>query len=197
MSLPISNSSGPTAKSRERHDELKTGLRGFQGTAEQFFKGDLQALVAHYRASDDPVFRSDADSLSTLLNRQTALDKQFQAMQGPWYIRFLQVVLAADWCGHCPMCLKNQTGYCYEGMARNFGGLQGRKHLVPAAVDDRRGDDHALSRFGLLVAAWPGRRPAPVAVASNRRPAPPSPSRLRRGPAHVHAHAFSLAQLVA
>ena len=29
MSLPISNSSGPTAKSRERHDELKTGLRGF------------------------------------------------------------------------------------------------------------------------------------------------------------------------
>ena len=32
------------------------------------------------------------------------------------------VVLAADWCGHCPMCRKNQTSYCYEGMARNFGG---------------------------------------------------------------------------
>jgi len=85
------------AKRVEAHlIEAQTGLRGFQGTAEQFFKGDLQALVAHYRASDDPVFRSDADSLSTLLNRQTALDKQFQAMQGPWYIRFLQVVLAAD-----------------------------------------------------------------------------------------------------
>ncbi|ANH97133.1 Protein of unknown function [Pseudomonas koreensis] len=85
------------AKRVEAHlIEAQTGLRGFQGTAEQFFKGDLQALVAHYRASDDPVFRSDADSLSTLLNRQIALDKQFQAMQGPWYIRFLQVVLAAD-----------------------------------------------------------------------------------------------------
>ncbi|MBX9404346.1 DUF2937 family protein [Pseudomonas baetica] len=85
------------AKRVEAHlIEAQTGLRGFQGTAEQFFKGDLQALVAHYRASDDPVFRSDADSLSTLLNRQLALDKQFQAMQGPWYIRFLQVVLAAD-----------------------------------------------------------------------------------------------------
>ncbi|MEI7053147.1 MULTISPECIES: DUF2937 family protein [Pseudomonas] len=85
------------AKRIEAHlIEAQTGLRGFQGTAEQFFKGDLQALVAHYRASDDPVFRSDADSLSTLLNRQLALDKQFQAMQGPWYIRFLQVVLAAD-----------------------------------------------------------------------------------------------------
>ncbi|QYY83440.1 DUF2937 family protein [Pseudomonas germanica] len=85
------------AKRVEAHlIEAQTGLRGFQGTAEQFFKGDMQALVAHYRASEDPVFRSDADSLSTLLSRQIALDKQFQAMQGPWYIRFLQVVLASD-----------------------------------------------------------------------------------------------------
>ncbi|WP_435035408.1 DUF2937 family protein [Pseudomonas neuropathica] len=85
------------AKRVEAHlIEAQMGLRGFQGTAEQFFKGDMQALVAHYRASEDPVFRSDADSLSTMLSRQIALDKQFQAMQGPWYIRFLQVVLAAD-----------------------------------------------------------------------------------------------------
>ncbi|MHC8304758.1 DUF2937 family protein [Pseudomonas sp. PB3P13] len=76
--------------------EAQTALSGFQGTANQFFKGDMQALVAHYRASEDPIFRSDADSLSNMLNRQLALDKQFQAMQGPWYIRFLQVVLAAD-----------------------------------------------------------------------------------------------------
>ena len=34
------------------------------------------------------------------------------------------VILAADWCGHCPMCAKNLTSYCYEGMARNFGGLR-------------------------------------------------------------------------
>jgi hypothetical protein len=85
------------AKRIEAHlIEAQTGLQGFQGTAEQFFKGDLQALVAHYRASGDPVFRSDADSLSALLTRQLALDKQFQAMQGPWYIRALQVALAAD-----------------------------------------------------------------------------------------------------
>ncbi|RON64531.1 hypothetical protein BK669_11105 [Pseudomonas fluorescens] len=99
------------AKRVEAHlIEAQTGLRGFQGTAEQFFKGDLQALVAHYRASEDPVFRSDADSLSTLLNRQIALDKQYQAMQGPWYIRFLQVVLAAD-----PDIRKETwTGYSYQ-----------------------------------------------------------------------------------
>ncbi|MDU7559526.1 MAG: DUF2937 family protein, partial [Pseudomonas sp.] len=76
--------------------EAQTGLAGFQNTANQFFKGDLHALVAHYQASDDPVFRSDATSLSTLLNRQRLLDDQFQAMQGPWYIRALQVAYAAD-----------------------------------------------------------------------------------------------------
>lgn len=88
---------GDYAKRVEAHlIEAQTGLSGFQGTANQFFKGDMQALVAHYRESEDPIFRSDADSLSTLLTRQLALDKQFQAMQGPWYIRVLQVALAAD-----------------------------------------------------------------------------------------------------
>ncbi|MFJ7143022.1 hypothetical protein BLX41_20185 [Pseudomonas protegens] len=85
------------AKRVEAHlIESQNSLRGFQGTAAQFFKGDLNALVAHYRASEDPVFRSDAESLSGLLHRQLALDKQYQAMQGPWYIRLLQVALAAD-----------------------------------------------------------------------------------------------------
>ncbi|MGC5700138.1 DUF2937 family protein [Pseudomonas sp. NFXW11] len=88
---------GDYAKRVEAHlIESQNSLRGFQGTAEQFFKGDLNALVAHYRASDDPVFRSDAESLSGLLHRQLALDKQYQAMQGPWYIRLLQVLLAPD-----------------------------------------------------------------------------------------------------
>ena len=83
------------AKRVEAHlIEAQAGLSGFQNTANQFFKGDMQALVAHYRASEDPIFRSDADSLGNLLTRQVALDKQFQAMQGPWYIRFLQVVVS-------------------------------------------------------------------------------------------------------
>ncbi|WP_278407001.1 DUF2937 family protein [Pseudomonas rhodesiae] len=85
------------AKRVEAHlIEAQTSLRGFETTAQQFFKGDMHALVEHYRASDDPVFQSDASSLGALLDRQVALDKQFQAMQGPWYIRALQVAVAAD-----------------------------------------------------------------------------------------------------
>ncbi|MCF8973684.1 DUF2937 family protein, partial [Pseudomonas edaphica] len=99
------------AKRVEAHlIEAQTGLRGFDATAQQFFNGDLQALVAHYRASDDPVFRSDANSLGTLLDRQVALDKQFQAMQGPWYIRVLQVAVAAD----PDIRLETWNGYSYQ-----------------------------------------------------------------------------------
>ena len=99
------------AKRVEAHlIEAQTGLRGFESTAQQFFNGDLQALVAHYRASEDPVFRSDANSLGTLLDRQVALDKQFQAMQGPWYIRALQVAVAAD----PDIRLETWNGYSYQ-----------------------------------------------------------------------------------
>ena len=99
------------AKRVEAHlIEAQTGLSGFQGTANQFFKGDMQALVNHYRASEDPIFRSDADSLSAMLTRQLALDKQFQAMQGPWYIRALQVAVAAD----PDIRLETWNGYSYQ-----------------------------------------------------------------------------------
>ena len=99
------------AKRVEAHlIEAQTGLRGFESTAQQFFNGDLQALVAHYRASDDPVFQSDANSLGAMLDRQVALDKQFQAMQGPWYIRALQVAVAAD----PDIRLETWNGYSYQ-----------------------------------------------------------------------------------
>src|SRR5450830_1623024 len=45
------------AKRVEAHlIEAQTGLRGFESTAQQFFNGDLQALVAHYRAATTRYF---------------------------------------------------------------------------------------------------------------------------------------------
>lgn len=76
--------------------EARQGLKGFQETAGRFFNGDLQALVAHYRASDDPVFRSDADSIGNLLGRNQLLEAEWQALQGPWYARAWHVLAAAD-----------------------------------------------------------------------------------------------------
>ncbi len=63
--------------------ESEQGLKGFRETAKRFFKGDLVALVGHYQASADPVMRSDAQSLGTLVERSAFLERESKAMQGP------------------------------------------------------------------------------------------------------------------
>lgn len=76
--------------------EAERGLEGFRNTARQFFAGDLDALVAHYHASDDPVIQSDAKSIETLVGRSRLLEREWQAMQQPWFIRAWHVLLGAD-----------------------------------------------------------------------------------------------------
>jgi hypothetical protein len=84
------------AKRVEAHlIEAQTGLRGFQGPP----SSSSRATCRRWWRITAPVttrFSQRCRQPEHLLNRQLALDKQFQAMQGPWYIRFLQVVLAAD-----------------------------------------------------------------------------------------------------
>ena len=85
------------AKRVEAHRlESQQSLRGFQETAQKFFKGDMDALVAHYRVSDDPVMRSDAQSVGHLVQRSALLEREWQAMQGPWYARMWHVLFRAD-----------------------------------------------------------------------------------------------------
>ncbi|HEX8541105.1 MAG TPA: DUF2937 family protein [Pseudomonas sp.] len=76
--------------------EAQQSIKGYNATAGQFFKGDVQALIQHYRESEDPVFRSDADSINALLTRTQILEREWLAMQGPWYARALHVAIAAD-----------------------------------------------------------------------------------------------------
>ena len=85
------------AKRVEAHRlESQQSLKGFQETARNFFKGDMDALVAHYRVSDDPVMRSDAKSVGHLVQRSALLEREWQAMQGPWYAQAWHLATAAD-----------------------------------------------------------------------------------------------------
>lgn len=79
-----------------RRLEAQQGLSGFQDTAGRFFKGDLNALVEHYRASDDPVIQSDAGSVAALVGRARLLDREWRIMQGPWYAKAWHVLIGAD-----------------------------------------------------------------------------------------------------
>ena len=79
-----------------RRLEARQGLAGFQDTAGRFFRGDLDALVEHYRVSNDPVIQSDAQSVSALVQRARLLERESQIMQGPWYAQAWHVVMGAD-----------------------------------------------------------------------------------------------------
>jgi hypothetical protein len=85
------------AKRVEAHQlESERAVTGFRQTAKRFFKGDLDALVAHYRVSDDSVMRSDAQSVGLLVERAHFLEGELQAMQGPWYAQVWHLATAAD-----------------------------------------------------------------------------------------------------
>lgn len=79
-----------------RRLEAQQGLLGFQDTAGRFFEGNLNALVEHYRASDDPVIQSDARSVAALVERARLLDREWRLMQGPWYAQAWHVLIGAD-----------------------------------------------------------------------------------------------------
>ena len=85
------------AKRVEAHRlESQQSLQGFRDTAQRFFKGDLDALVAHYRVSNDPVMQSDARSVGNLVQRAALLDQEWQAMQGAWYAQAWHLATGAD-----------------------------------------------------------------------------------------------------
>jgi hypothetical protein len=72
--------------------EAENSLKGFRQTASRFFKGDLDALVAHYQASKDPVMQS----VGELVERSRWLEREWQAMQGSWYAQVWHLTTAAD-----------------------------------------------------------------------------------------------------
>ena len=90
--------------------EAEQSLKGFRATAQKFFKGDLDALVAHYRVSDDPVMRSDGQSVAALVSRDAQLEAEWWTMQGAWYQRVWHLLTAAD----RPLLEETYNGYSYQ-----------------------------------------------------------------------------------
>ncbi|MFV3304218.1 DUF2937 family protein [Pseudomonas sp. NY15181] len=76
--------------------EAAQALQGFKDTSGQFFKGDLNALVAHYRGSADPIFQRDADNIEHLLRRTQLFENEWKALQGGWAQRAWHMVTAPN-----------------------------------------------------------------------------------------------------
>jgi hypothetical protein len=61
--------------------EARQNMAGFQLTADRYFSGNIERLIAHYKASEDQVFRSDAQSIEQIHLRVKTLEIQWQNLQ--------------------------------------------------------------------------------------------------------------------
>lgn len=61
--------------------EAQQSLSGFQQTADRYFSGNVEKLIAHYKVSEDPVFRNDADSIQSIYMRVQLLTNELAQLQ--------------------------------------------------------------------------------------------------------------------
>jgi hypothetical protein len=74
------------------HNEVARNFAGFQDTADRYFGGSVEALLAHHLASTDQAFRDEARSIREMHERLTALTAELAAMSGPLIKQIMHVV---------------------------------------------------------------------------------------------------------
>ena len=76
--------------------EAQHDFAGFQQAANQYFNGDVSALVAHHLASSDVVFKGEAKTIGDLFARIRALSAELAAMNGPSLARLIHIIVNPD-----------------------------------------------------------------------------------------------------
>jgi hypothetical protein len=73
--------------------EAQHNFAGFQQAANQYFNGDVSALVAHHLASSDVVFKGEAKTIGDLFARIRALSAELAALNGPSVLRLIHIIV--------------------------------------------------------------------------------------------------------
>lgn len=76
--------------------EAQEILKGFQITANRYFDGSVTRLIAHYRNSQDRVFKDDADNIEFIVNRVSHLENQQQSLATDFFNQVRYLALSAD-----------------------------------------------------------------------------------------------------
>lgn len=76
--------------------EARRALEPFEAIAGRHFRGDLHALIAHYRINADRVIGETGDGVAALVARVAHLEAERAALAMPWYARTWHVAAAAD-----------------------------------------------------------------------------------------------------
>ena len=73
--------------------EVKQNFAGFQQAADQYFGGDVNALVTHHLQSPDKVFRGEAKTIGDLFERIKALAAEMDALKGSTFARLIHIIV--------------------------------------------------------------------------------------------------------
>jgi hypothetical protein len=76
--------------------EVKRNFAGFQQAADQYFNGDVSALVTHHLQSPDVVFRGEAKTIGELFARIKSLAAEMDALNGSTLARLIHIVVNPD-----------------------------------------------------------------------------------------------------
>jgi len=76
--------------------EATRNFAGFQRTADQYFGGSIEALIAHHESSSDAVFKDEGKSVAALHARLNGLALELQAMSGTLSSRIFHVAFHPD-----------------------------------------------------------------------------------------------------
>jgi hypothetical protein len=73
--------------------EVQQNFAGFQQAADQYFNGDVNALVTHHLQSPDRVFRGEAKTIGDLFARMRSLAAEMQALNGSTFAKLIHIVV--------------------------------------------------------------------------------------------------------
>jgi hypothetical protein len=76
--------------------EAQKNFAGFQRTADLYFGGSIEALIAHHESSSDAVFKDEAKTVAAIYVRLKKLALEANAMNRPLYSRIFHVAYYPD-----------------------------------------------------------------------------------------------------
>lgn len=76
--------------------EVRANLSGFQAVADRYHDGSIPRLIEHHRRSTDPTFRSEAEVIQLMLEREARFDHQVSQLQGAIVTRAVHLLTNAD-----------------------------------------------------------------------------------------------------
>jgi hypothetical protein len=76
--------------------EAVKSFGGFRETADRYFGGNVDALIAHHAASEDPAFKNEAKVIRGIYDRLAMLTAELAALRGPLIQQIMHVLFRAN-----------------------------------------------------------------------------------------------------